>query len=1003
VSYEMWMAIDPHLLLFTMLPLLLTGDAMTIDTSVARLVYKQCLYLAGPGVVFCTFLTALFIWAYLPYDWPFLLCLTIGSILAATDPVAVVSLLKELGASPILTVQIQGESLLNDGTAIVVFTCAYDMLKGTHYGLKDIAVFLIKTALCAMFLGALIGGLFGVWIRSASNRLEHSSVMIQISLTFCCAYCSFFLAEGVFGISGVLSTVSASLVLADSIWPSVVSKEAMHEVWHVFEYFGNTLIFFLAGSLTAKAMVTIPFKDYMYLFYLYVVLTIVRFMIIFFSRPILQRLSADRTPVTRADAIVMTWGGLRGAVGLALAIQVRVERANGKISELDADRVLFYVGGIASLTLLVNATTCPMVVEWLGITQTSGTKKHVLVNIHQQLQAKSLALRLPPPIQAVVDEKLDEIEMNICPEGLEEWLEAEKTGARSKQMRESMGAASLAARTRDLLHVDTGGGQFLSGTELADMLVQAKELFDEVKEELEVIGAVPSFPLVEEEDAMIEFLQKHSPDPKLLKALNEAFLTLVRAQYWHQIEHGCFAPGTGTADLLINTISNALHHAERGLLDLTFVEQRLGLVPLLNRPEKVVVQKRKGCVTRLFNHLYHFMENGYPLKATEGNVLENMVRSSSFQASIMFVILVNTVLILAEPADEMSWNIGWLISDIIFTLFFLGEFFLKFWVYGRRYFWDAWNLLDFTCIWMGVMALVFRILIITDVASVSSVPSEAELLRINRLFRLMRVMRAATMFHIIRVIYAQYHNKSIVISPGFARRMDIIQTMKSLATAHIRSHSEFLKYFGDNGSVASVEEVHCLLASRMSVYLALTMAAVEARKTNMEIMDGLNVLNQTTEITAELSRFVCDALDAGVISANEAEGLTTPLKEHELEANLIRADCHIGLEHINLAHYKEHAIQMKEIMDSHKDSFKESEFKSGEFSPRAGGACDPVLAECMIGAGAGDRAKPTRLMTRVLGHLSEEDCNLTQSQTAAMRRQAKALLQMLGDGQEHLT
>merc|ERR1719162_1537632 len=67
-SYEMWMNIDPHLLLFTLLPALLAGDAMTIDTSVAKRVAKQCLYLAGPGVVFGGFITAFFLDFYIAWE-----------------------------------------------------------------------------------------------------------------------------------------------------------------------------------------------------------------------------------------------------------------------------------------------------------------------------------------------------------------------------------------------------------------------------------------------------------------------------------------------------------------------------------------------------------------------------------------------------------------------------------------------------------------------------------------------------------------------------------------------------------------------------------------------------------------------------------------------------------------------------------------------------------------------------------------------------------------------
>merc|ERR1712050_621355 len=99
-------------------------------------------------------------------DWSFMLSLTTGSILCATDPVAVVALLKELGASPTLTVQIQGESLLNDGTAIVLYLVAYNMLSGESYDVGEVIAFLVKTAIYAWILGMMIGGCFYLWIRA---------------------------------------------------------------------------------------------------------------------------------------------------------------------------------------------------------------------------------------------------------------------------------------------------------------------------------------------------------------------------------------------------------------------------------------------------------------------------------------------------------------------------------------------------------------------------------------------------------------------------------------------------------------------------------------------------------------------------------------------------------------------------------------------------------------------------------------------------------------------
>jgi NhaP-type Na+/H+ or K+/H+ antiporter len=169
-SYNMWMGIEPHLLLFTLLPPLLAGDAMTIDTTVAKRVAYQCLYLAGPGVLAQAFAVAGILKAFL--GWSFFLCLTTGSILCATDPVAVVALLKELGASPVLTVQIQGESLLNDGTSIVLFLISYNVVSGVVYDEAEILDFFLKTALMAWALGMAIGYFFFFWILQLATNLS---------------------------------------------------------------------------------------------------------------------------------------------------------------------------------------------------------------------------------------------------------------------------------------------------------------------------------------------------------------------------------------------------------------------------------------------------------------------------------------------------------------------------------------------------------------------------------------------------------------------------------------------------------------------------------------------------------------------------------------------------------------------------------------------------------------------------------------------------------------
>ncbi|CAK0870836.1 unnamed protein product [Prorocentrum cordatum] len=134
-------------------------------------------------------------------------------------------------------------------------------------------------------------------------------------------------------------------------------------------------------------MVQVKGIDYAHLCVLYTACVIIRGSMIYLSLPVLNLLGhSSAEPVTPADATLMCWGGLRGAVGLALAIQVSIERADGMLSEIQGQRVLFYVGGIALMTLVVNATSCPMLVKFLKLNRPSGTKQMMMLNLKRKMQ-----------------------------------------------------------------------------------------------------------------------------------------------------------------------------------------------------------------------------------------------------------------------------------------------------------------------------------------------------------------------------------------------------------------------------------------------------------------------------------------------------------------------------------------------------------------------------------------------------------------------------------------
>lgn len=121
-SIQMWTTIDSEVLLLVFLPGLIFKDAVGLNVHLFRVSFWQNLMFAVPMVLAGTTLTALVAFYLFPYDWSFNLCMTFGSILSATDPVAVAALLNELGAPPRLKIHISGEALLNDGSAIVFYS-----------------------------------------------------------------------------------------------------------------------------------------------------------------------------------------------------------------------------------------------------------------------------------------------------------------------------------------------------------------------------------------------------------------------------------------------------------------------------------------------------------------------------------------------------------------------------------------------------------------------------------------------------------------------------------------------------------------------------------------------------------------------------------------------------------------------------------------------------------------------------------------------------------------
>jgi len=868
-SWQMWMEIDPHLLLFTLLPALLAGDAMTIDPSVARRVGLQCLWLAGPGVLVCGFATAGFLKLFL--GWDFWLCVCSGAILCATDPVAVVALLKELGASPVLTVQIQGESLLNDGTSIVLYLISYNILKGENYEWSDVAEFLIKKAIMAFALGLFIGYAFYYWISYAGiNKLDHTSSMIQITLTLCCAYWSFIFVEGVLMLSGVLATVASSLVLARYMWPHICSPNSMHHVWHTFESLGNTIIFFLAGSITGWIIGDIEPICYFHLIVIYTFLLCLRTALIFASRPILRRLSADGAPLKWQDGLVMSWGGLRGAVGLAMAVTVNLERAPNKcdgvpsIDTKKAECLLFYVSGVALLTMLINATTAPRLVNKLGITAQPADRQKLLKMFHQQLVEWSQVPTFPGEVNEAMksmmmaaEEEIDHQKWKRKASGILPFNEG--YGFQTNEEAIAMWQDKKAQYEKMVASYDGRKQAIDVGTGDVQHLILG----------LPVSGERPH--LLGKVDDMIQLIKDQPVDEGMAKVVNEVFLKLVNSQYSRLVASDFLPPGSPEHEVLVTSLVLASSPLRADLVDYRHVHQHMVEDAEFN--EQAVED-------------WQSFGDEVIAATPRDSTLAKIIASWQFNSLIFALILLNALQVLAEEvfrhnckeecgstceAKAIDDHWAWLFLDAFFTIAFLIECMLKVGLLRADYFKDTWNLFDFFLVVIGIFGLIVSI--------VSDGSGEAELAGQTRVIRLARVLRALRFLRMFRLLNA-WASADKHVSKTLAQQLKQLICLSSFCEAHLLAQQDLIKFFGGNGKVDEVNETElarCIIQSQSSVYQALTDAGKAEVRLGKNTCDNLANLLLRKAVTEHLSTFILQANEEGALSATETHAILHPL------------------------------------------------------------------------------------------------------------------------------
>ena len=342
--------LSPELILEIFLPPLLFEAAWNVRWSNLKKNLIPITLLAVVGVVISVLGIGLTLNYFTELSLP--IALLIGAGLAATDPVAVIALFRELGVGERLTVLMEGESLFNDGVAVVAFS----ILVGIPLGVQEFSV-TNSLVQFVTFTGVAIGvgSLIGFSISYLTQRFDLP--LVEQSLTLLSAYGTYLLVEELGG-SGVIGVVTVGLILGNfgsRIGMNPRTRLSVSEFWEFIAFFVNSIVFLLIGDqIDIRGLV----DKWQLILVSILALVVIRAISIFGLGTISNLITQEK--ISWKEEIVLWWGGLRGSVSVALALSVPV-MLEGRQDIIEA------IFGVVLFTLLVQGLTMQTVIDKLGL------------------------------------------------------------------------------------------------------------------------------------------------------------------------------------------------------------------------------------------------------------------------------------------------------------------------------------------------------------------------------------------------------------------------------------------------------------------------------------------------------------------------------------------------------------------------------------------------------------------------------------------------------------
>lgn len=401
------------IILYIFLPPLIFESAIAVNTRLFSRNSIPILSLAILGVIISGGIIGYMVSWY--FMIPLLFALLFGALISSTDPVAVISIFKEIGVPKRLQSLVEGESLLNDAASIIMFQLVLFLIREpvikSEMSFFDTSLLFTNNLLTSFVGGISIGILGGLILRTILKRTPLQSY-IHHTITLVAAYLIYLIGDES-GFSGVIAVVACGFVTSHAVsdWLGPDQRNALHEFWEYIGYLANSLIFLLVGITIASLndLNVLMKGGVLGIAFLISAVLIARLVPVFGIFGVFNIFTRNRVPLSYQT--LCFWGGLRGAVAIALVLSI-------PLSLPFRDLIVAFTITIVLFTIFVQGLTIGPVIRILGLGQTKEIRKfHKLFADLTTSRAANSALTNSPLAgiisQTILDEQKQEYIRNI--------------------------------------------------------------------------------------------------------------------------------------------------------------------------------------------------------------------------------------------------------------------------------------------------------------------------------------------------------------------------------------------------------------------------------------------------------------------------------------------------------------------------------------------------------------------------------------------------------------